>query len=370
MPPKSRARRWISRVVLLSLAAFVGVAGVTYFRSTNDCPDPRRAAPTAGMKAVIFCDFGSPDVLRLETIEKPTPTDSQVLVRVRASSINAGDWHAMRGTPYVARFVMGWRKPSEIRFGTDFAGTVESVGRAVTQFSPGDSVFGGRTGAVAEYVTVRESRLVPMPANVTFEQAAAVPVAAITALQGIRDHGKVRAGQKVLINGASGGVGTFAVQIAKSLGATVTGVCSSRNVDLVRSIGADYVIDYTATDFTKAAERYDVIIDIVGNHSLSDLKGVLTPTGKYVMIGGPAGNWIAPLPRVAGAMIRSRLGSHEMRFFIAQLNQPDLMVLHDLMKSGQMTSVIDRVYTLSEVRKAVAYVETGRARGKVIVKPD
>ena len=334
MPPTRPARR-NRRVALLLLTSIVSIAGVTYLRSTNDCPEPRRAAPAAGMKAVIFCDFGSPEVLRFETIEKPVPTDSQVLVRVRAASINPADWHAMRGTPYIARISMGWRKPSEIRFGTDLAGTVESVGRAVTQFKPGDSVFGARTGALAEYATVRESRLVLKPANVTFEQAAAVPVAAITALQGLRDQGKVHAGQKVLINGASGGVGTFAVQIAKSLGATVTGVCSTRNVDLVRSLGADHVVDYTATDFTKGAERYDVIIDNVGNHSLSALKGILTPNGKYVMIGGPPGRWLDPLPRVAGLRYAFRCRSNKIILNVGMLHVPACGLLIGITNSTQ-----------------------------------
>jgi NADPH:quinone reductase-like Zn-dependent oxidoreductase len=265
---------------------------------------------------------------------------------------------------------MGLRKPGEIRLGVDFAGTVESVGRAVTKFKPGDDVFGARTGAFAEYVTVREARAVLKPVNVTFEQAAAVPVAAITALQGVRDQAGVRAGQKVLVNGASGGVGTFAVQIAKSLGAEVTGVCSGRNVDLVRSIGADHVIDYTQNDFTKGVERYDVIIDNVGNHSLSDLRRVLAPEGKYVMIGGRSGRWIAPFPRVLALLATDRLTRQDLRFFISQLNERDLMVLRDLMQSGKVRPVIDRRYPLSAVSKAIEYLETGRARGKVIITID
>lgn len=350
--------------VLFGLVAY---AGVSYVRSSNDCPGVNDPAPAVGMQAVILCEFGSPEVLRFATRPKPVPNDSQVLVRVRASSVNPADWHGMRGTPYLARIAMGWRKPKDIRFGTDVAGVVEAVGSAVTQFKPGDSVFGAAPGAYAEYAVASESRLAPLPATVSFDEGGAVGVAAITALQGVRDQGQVKAGQRVLINGASGGVGTFAVQIAKSLGATVTGVCSTRNVELVKSIGADAVIDYTTADFTTATERYDVIIDNVGNHSLSSLAGVLAPGGTYVMIGGPAGRWIDPLPRVAALLVRSKVGSHPMKFFIAQFNKPDLMVLHDLMVSGKVRSVIDKTHSLSDLRAAIAYVETGRARGKVAI---
>src|SRR5207248_2820687 len=240
------------------------------------------------MKAIVYHNYGSPDVLRLEEIEKPVPNDNQVLVRVRAASVNPLDWHYIEGTPYIVRILdSGVLKPKVERLGVDYSGTVEAVGKNVMQFKPGDEVFGGRTGAFAEYVCVLADRAVVLkPTNITFEQAASVPVAGITALQGLRDKGKVQPGQKVLINGASGGVGTFAVQIAKSLGADVTGVCSTRNVDLVKSLGADHVIDYTKEDFTKSAERYDVMLDNVGNRSLSECKGVLTPTGKYVLVGG------------------------------------------------------------------------------------
>jgi NADPH:quinone reductase-like Zn-dependent oxidoreductase len=265
---------------------------------------------------------------------------------------------------------MGLRKPKVIELGVDFAGTVESVGRAVTQFKPGDEVFGARTGAFAEYVAVWEARVAAKPANITFEEAAAVPVAALTALQGLRDHGRVGPGHKVLINGASGGVGTFAVQIAKSLGAEVTGVSSTRNLELVRSLGADHVVDYTKEDFTRSAPRYDVIIDNVGNHSLSDLRRVLTPGGKYVMIGGPSGRWVAPLQRVLGLIVTSWFVDQEMRFFISELNQADLVTLRDLIQAGKVTPVIDRRYALSEVRSAIEYLETGRARGKVVIVID
>jgi NADPH:quinone reductase-like Zn-dependent oxidoreductase len=309
-------------------------------------------------------------VLRLETIAKPVPTDSQVLVRVRAAAVNPLDWHYMRGTPRIARMDMGLRRPKEIRLGTDFAGTVEAVGRAVTQLQPGDEVFGARTGAFAEYITVRADRVVTKPASITFEQAAAVPVAGLTALQGVRDHGGVGPGQKVLINGASGGVGTFAVQIAKALGAEVTGVSSGRNVALVRSLGADHAIDYTQTNFTEGAERYDVIIDNVGNHPLRDVRRVLKPEGKYIMIGGPSGGWIDPMPRVLQMMITNWFVDQEQKFFISKLDTDDLSLLRSWLEDGTVRPVIDRVHTLAEVPQAVAYLETGRARGKVIIVVD
>jgi NADPH:quinone reductase-like Zn-dependent oxidoreductase len=359
--------RWVTRLLLVLVVGLGLLGGLAYLRSTNDCPAPGAVPAGPTMKAVLHCDFGSPDVLRITTVSRPVPTDSQVLVRVRASSINPADWHTMRGEPFIARPAMGWRKPAQIRFGIDFAGTIEAVGKAVTGLQVGDSVFGGATGALAEYLAVRASAVVTMPPGATFEQAAAMPVAATTALQGVRDQGQVRAGQRVLVNGASGGVGPYAVQIAKALGAVVTGVCSGRNVELVRSLGADRVIDYTTTDFTQDSARYDVIIDNVGDYSLSALARRLEPGGTYVMIGGRSGKWLAPMPRVAALMLRSRLGGPRMRFFIAKLNAPDLRALRDLMASGRLTSVIDRRYPLAQVREAVAYVEAGHARGKVIV---
>src|SRR5712691_2830069 len=264
------------------------------------------------MKAIVYRTYGSPNVLHLEETATPTPTDDQVLIRVRAASVNPYDWHFMRGKPYIMRMMIGGlRKPKDTRLGVDFAGTVEAVGKNVTRFKPGDEVFGGRTGAFAEYVCVRESRAVALkPANVTFEQAASVPIAGITALQGVRDKGKVQPGQKVLIYGASGGVGTFAVQIAKSMGADVTGVCSTKNLDMVRSLGADHVIDYTKEDFTKGDQRYDVILDNVANHSLSECRRVLNPDGKYVLIGGGGvneGRWLGPgLTHALKAMFLSK----------------------------------------------------------------
>ena len=366
----ARLRRAVLRLAGLMLIVAVAAGLIAYWRSTNECVGGDLARPTNGMKAIVYCDYGPPESLKLETVEKPVPGDSQVVVRVRAASVNPLDWHYMRGTPYIGRIEMGLRKPKVIRLGVDFAGTVESVGPAVTGFKPGDEVFGGRTGAFAQYVTVRQGRVVSKPSNVTFEQAAAVPVAAITALQGLRDHGKVRPGERVLINGASGGVGTFAVQIAKWLGAEVTGVSSTRNVELVRSIGADHVVDYTKDDFTRGAVRYDVIIDNVGNRSLSDLRRVLTPNGRYVMIGGPSGRWITPFPRVLALVVTSWFVNQDMRFFVSRLNQPDLTTLRNLIEAGTITPVIDRRYTLSQVPEAIAYLETGRARGKVVIVVD
>lgn len=364
---RRRLRRIAVRLVGALVLVFFVVSIVAYFRSTNECADRDPVTRGAAMRAVIHCDYGSPEVLRLETVKKPMPGDSQVLVRVHAAAANPLDWHSLRGEPYVGRLGMGLRKPRVIRLGVDFAGTVEAVGRAVTAFRPGDEVFGARTGAFAEYVVVREGLVVAKPSNVTFEEAAAVPVAALTALQALRDHGKVERGQKVLINGASGGVGTFAVQLAKVMGAEVTAVASTRNLELVRSIGADHVVDYTNQDFTKSSQQYDVIVDNVGNHSLSDLTRVLAPGGRYVMVGGRSGRWLAPLPRVAALVVRSKFTGKDLRFFISQLNQADLTTLRDLLAAGQIVPVIDRRYALSEVANAIEYLETGRARGKVIV---
>src|SRR6266571_3589194 len=345
-----RILKWITGAILvLLLLAFIAVF-IAYWKSTNDCG--RTASPTNPMKAIVYCDYGLAN-LKLQDIEKPTPTDDQLLVRVRAASVNPYDWHFVEGTPYVMRAMgVGLRKPKDTHLGVDFAGTVEAVGKNVTQFKSGDEVFGGRGGAFAQYVCPRATRAVALkPANVSFEEAASVNIAGITALQALRDKGKVQPGQKVLINGASGGVGTFAVQIAKSFGADVTGVCSTRNVDMVRSLGADHVIDYTKEDFAKSAERYDVILDNVPNHSLSDCRGVLTPKGKYVMIGGGGpndGRWVGPFGRVIATMLLSPFVSQEMGMMMADVSQKDLTVLADLMQSGKVKPVIDRTYKLSE----------------------
>ena len=359
--------KWSSLAILLLL--FVGIIWlfVAYWRSTNDC-GRLTAAPSNPMKAIVYCDYGSAN-LKLEDIEKPVPNDDQVLVKVRAASVNPYDWHFIEGTPKIMRLGIGLRKPKERRLGGDVAGQIEAVGKNVTQFKPGDEVFGLCNGAFAEYCVAR-SKITLKPANMTFEQAASIPVAAITALQGVRDSGKVQAGQKVLINGASGGVGTFAVQIAKSFGADVTGVCSTRNLDMVRSLGADHVIDYTKEDFTKSEQRYDAILDNVANHSLSECRRVLTPNGKYVMIGGggPDDQGVIGLMfRPIKALLLSPFISQEMRMMMADVTKADLNLLGDLMQSGKMKPVIDRTYKLSEVPKAIAYLEEGHARGKVVI---
>lgn len=325
-------------------------------------------ADTTRMKAIVYRCYGSPEVLSFEEIARPTAADNEVLVKVHAAALNPLDWHYMRGTPYIMRTSSGLGAPEDIRMGVDFAGTVEAVGKNVTRFKPGDAVFGGKSGALAEYVTVREDRaLVLKPDNVTFEQAAAVPIAAITALQALRDKGQIQPGHRVLINGASGGVGTFAVQIARSFGADVTGVCSTRNLDLVRSIGADHVIDYTQEDFTQGGQRYDLILDNVGNHSLSQYRRVLKPNGTLVIVGGQKGDWIGPMAGPIKASLLAPFVSEKLVMILAELNQPDLQVLSDLMRTGKVTPVIDRRYTLSEVPTAIGYLEEGRARGKVIV---
>jgi NADPH:quinone reductase-like Zn-dependent oxidoreductase len=320
------------------------------------------------MKAIVYHEYGSPDVLRFEEIEDPTPTNDEVLIKVCAASVNPYDWHFMRGTPYGVRIVAGLRKPKVPRLGADVAGQVEAVGRNITQFKPGDPVFGTCKGAFAEYVCAPESALAMKPDNATFEQAASVPIAAFTALQGLRDKGKVQPGQKVLINGASGGVGTFAVQIAKLFGAHVTGVCSTRNMDMVRSIGADHVIDYTQEDFTRSAQRYDLFFDCIGQYSLSVCRRVLNHKGTYVGAGGPSDRWmIGPIARLIKSLVLSAFGSQKLGGVLAKANKEDLTILRELIQAGKVTPVIDRHYRLSEVPDAIRYLEEGHARGKVAI---
>jgi len=356
-------------VLIVIVVAMVPLALV--LRHDSPCT---AAAPTLGvgatpMKVIASRCYGSPDVLKLESVEKPTPADDQILVKVHAAGVNPLDWHYMHGTPYIMRLDSGIGTPKNPRVGVDFAGTVEAVGKNVTRFHPGDAVFGGRNGAFGEYVTVREDRnIVLKPANITFEQAASVAIAGITALQALRDKGKIQAGQKVLINGASGGVGTFAVQIAKSFGAEVTGVCSTRNLDMVRKIGADHVIDYTKEDFTEGAQHYDLIVDTVGTHSTLDYKRVMNPNGILVTVGGSVDNWmIGPLVGAAGTWVMSPFISQEFRMMLAELNPADLKILSDLMQAGKVTPVIDRTYPFNEAAEALRYVEQGHARGKVVI---
>ena len=320
------------------------------------------------MKAVVYRCYGSPDVLELADIEKPSPADTEVLVKVHAASVNPLDWHYMRGQPYLMRFMSGLGTPTNTRLGVDFAGTVEAVGINVRQFKPGDEVFGGKTGAFAEYIAISDDGALALkPENVTFEQAASIPIAAVTALQALRDKGQLKPGQKVLINGASGGVGTFAVQIARSYGAEVTGVCSTRNVEMVRSIGADHVIDYTQEDYTASDRHYDLIIDNVGNHSLLANRRVLNPNGTLVMIGGAKGNWIGPLMSPIKALMLSPFVGQDFVMLLARIHKDDLVILSDLMRAGEVTPVIDRRYGLSDTAAAIRYSEEGHARGKIIV---
>jgi NADPH:quinone reductase-like Zn-dependent oxidoreductase len=330
------------------------------------------SADTPAMKAIVYRCYGGPEVLKLESVAKPIPADDRVLVKVQAASVNPLDWHYMQGKPYVMRPGSGIGAPTSISMGADFAGTVEAVGKNVKRFKPGDEVFGDRDGAFAQYLSVSENGAVALkPSNMSMQQAAAVPIAGITALQALRDKGKIQPGQKILINGASGGVGTFAVQIAKSYGAEVTGVCSGRNVEMVRSIGADHVIDYTKEDFTAGSERYDLIIDNVGNRSLAEYRRVLNRNGRLVIVGGPSDNsWIGPLAGLLKAAMTSPFVSQKMIFMLAQANKDDLDVLRDMMQTGKLTPVIDKNYKLSETAQAISYLEQGHARGKVIIDLD
>ncbi len=361
----------ITGAILLLVAFAVTWLGHTLSQDSACGAAPALPGDAIPMKAAVHRCYGPPDVLTVEDIQKPTPADNEVLVRVRAAAVNPLDWHYMRGKPYIMRMEAGLGAPKNPRLGVDFAGTVEAVGKDVRRFKPGDEVFGGKFGAFAEYVSVAEDRAVALkPANMTFEQAGSVGIAAITALQALRDEGQIQPGQKVLINGASGGVGTFAVQIAKVLGAEVTGVSSTRNVAMVRSIGADHVIDYTKEDYTRSGEHYDVILDNVGNRPLLDNRRVLNPDGKYILIGGggpDAGPWIGVFAGPIKALVVSRFVSQDMGMFMAELNQEDLTVLRELMQAGKVTPVIDRRYKLNEIAEAIEYLEEGHARGKVVI---
>jgi NADPH:quinone reductase-like Zn-dependent oxidoreductase len=346
------------------------LASLAFAISHNSaCGAPPPVAGNNSMKAIVQPCYGPPAVLKLEDIPKPAPVDNRMIVKVRAASANPYDWHMLRGEPYFMRAMTGLGSPDDTRFGVDFAGTVESVGKNVTKYKPGDEVFGGRTGAFAQYVSVAETGSLAMkPTNMTFEQSAAAPMAAVTALQALRDEGKIKAGQSVLINGASGGVGTFAVQIAKAYGARVTGVCSGRNADMVRSIGADEVIDYTKRDFTQGENRYDLIVDTVGSHSLSEYRRVLTPQGTLVMVGSQdKGHWLGAMSALIDVWLTAPFVSQKFTGLMADLDPKDLDILRDLMQSGKVTPVIDRRYTLAEAPEAIRYVELGHSQGKVVI---
>jgi len=360
-----RWRRWILGLLLLAIGAFA-----LTISHTSACPravDSVRGDAT--MQAIRARCYGPSSVLQLEHVEKPVPEADMLLVRVRAAGVNPLDWHLMRGEPYIMRLDAGIGAPKDSRMGVDFSGVVEAVGKSVTKFKPGDEVFGGARGSFGEYVRIRETGAVTLkPANVTHEQAAAVPVGAVTALQALRDQGKLQSGEKVLVNGASGGVGSYAVQIAKAMGAEVTAVCSTRNVSMVASLGADRVLDYTAVDFTADDARYDLVVDAVGNRKLRDIEKVLAPGGIAVMVGGTGRDpWIGVLSVPIKIMAYGPFADREFKFFISDMNQGDLAYLAGLMQSGHLRSVIDRTYPLAQAAEAVAYVEEGHARGKVVV---
>lgn len=352
-------------VVLVAL--FAALTLVTNYDA--ECP-PAQAEAVSGesMQAIRYHCYGAPEVLNLATVAKPSPADDEVLVAVRAAGVNPLDWHYMRGSPAIMRLASGIGAPKDPTMGVDFAGIVEAVGKDVTRFAPGDRVFGGRSGAYAEYLLVPEDRAIArIPDDVSFEQAASVAIAATTALQALRDKGGAAAGQKILINGASGGVGTFAVQIAKHLGAEVTGVCSTRNVDMVRSIGADHVIDYKQQNYVDSGEKFDLIIDNVGNFSLLENRRVMTDDGILVRVGGPSENLLDLIKPPLTAMLVSPFISQSTVGILAELRQEDLRYLGELMDSGAVVPVIDRHYPLQEIGEAMLYSESGRARGKIII---
>ena len=361
-----RILKWSALAILLILFAWFEFA---YWTSTNDC-DQKTGAPTHPMKAIRYCEYGPPDeVLKLEQAEKPVPNDNQILVRIRAVSLRFFDGGMLQGG--VGRLVFGLRKPKNTTPGSDFSGTVETVGSNVTEFKPDDEVFGVRAGALAEYICVTASRAVVLkPGNVTFEQAASIPTA-LVALQGLRDTARVKAGQKVLINGASGGVGTFAVQIAKAMGAEVTGVCSTHNVDLVKSLGADHVIDYTKEDFTKSDQHYDVIYDLVNNRSFAERRRVLKPDGICVLAGvGGSGMRKETFFNLAGSLtaaLRSKFSKEKFVMFGVDINKKDLGVLRDLTESGKIAPALTKTYPLTETAAAYNYLETGHASGKIAI---
>jgi NADPH:quinone reductase-like Zn-dependent oxidoreductase len=354
------------------LAVFVAtLAWLGWFVShDNDClPVPEPAEGEASMAAIRHGCFGGPEVLELARVPRPVAADDEILVRIEAAAVNPLDWHYLRGTPYIMRLMgAGIGTPADMRLGADFSGVVESVGERVERFRVGDRVFGGSSGAFAEYLAVSaDSAVVAVPQGVSFEEAAATPIAGLTALQALRKAGGLQPGQKVLINGASGGVGTFAVQIAKAMGAEVHGVCSTRNVDRVYALGADRVFDYRKESYLESGERYDLIIDNVGNHSLLANRDVMTETGTLVIVGGQGGDWLGPLIRPLSAMILAPFVDQTFAVFLARMKPDDLAVLAEMMASGQVKPVIDRRFSLAETADAIRYSETGRARGKIII---
>ncbi len=366
-----KLRYRIAAGLLVVIVAGLGALAVVLSYHSACEPVPGAAAGAETGRAVRYSCYGDADVLQFVSLEKPVPAGNEILVRVRAASVNPLDWHYMRGSPYFMRLMSGIGKPADQRLGVDFAGVVEAVGPQATRFRAGDEVFGGRTGAFAEYLLLPEDRaVVEKPPGVSFAEAASVPIAALTALQALRDKGGLEAGDEVLINGASGGVGTFAVQIAKTFGANVSGVCSTRNVEMVRSIGADHVFDYTREDYTESGRQFDLIVDMVGNHSPRRNSRVLKPGGRLVLVGGPKGNWLAPFLRPLQAMVVSPFVEQDLGMLLATLSKDDLATVGELIAAGKVTPVIDRTYTLEELPEAIRYSESGRARGKIIIDID
>jgi NADPH:quinone reductase-like Zn-dependent oxidoreductase len=364
-----RILKWTGATLLFALILSIFAGFIAYWRSTNECD--RKIAPNNPMKAIRYCEYGPPDVLHMEEIEKPVPNDDELLVRVRAASLNFIDAGLVRG-PWVLRFMTGLRKPKFTGFGLDFAGVVQAVGKNVTEFKPGDEVFGGKLGSVAEYICVRKDRVALKPANVTFEQAGAVKHAGLTALQGLR-AGKIHAGQKVLINGASGGVGTFALQIAKAFDTEVTAVCSTRNVEIARTLGADHVIDYTKENFTNSEERYDLLFDNVQNHSMSERRRILTPDGICVLAGigssaGPIQEQLGRIARGLGAGLWSRFTDHQFVQYTTTMKHADLKFLSDLMAKGKVKPFVEKSYPIAQTAEALRYFEQGHARGKIVIE--
>ena len=364
----------ILKKIVISLASLFLIAitalalTIGYTKSCDTTSPIAVDQSDTSMKSVVYHCYGGPEVLRYQNIEKPQPTDTELLIKVEAAGVNPLDWHYMRGSPYLMRLVAGIGAPDDPTMGVDFAGTVEATGSAVTRFKVGDRVYGGVSGAFSEYAIIDESRsIAQIPDSVSFEQAAAMPIAAVSALQALRDSGQLQNGQSVLINGASGGVGTFAVQIAKSMGARVAGVCSTRNVEMVSSLGADRIFDYKKEDFVESGEQYDLIIDNVGNRSISELLRVLKPEGTLVMVGGPSGDWVGPFKNTFPALVNSMFVSQNLNSFLATMNQEDLAILANLMDDGKIRSVIDKRYPLEQTTDAIRYSESGRARGKIVI---
>lgn len=362
-------RRWkILGGMAVVAAVGLGVFAVVLARD-GACPPPEAPAVGTTMRAVLQPCYGGPEVLRTAVVAKPQPAPDQVLVRVVAAAANPLDWHGMRGDPYIMRLSSGIGVPAVARFGVDFAGVVEAVGSAVQGYAPGDAVFGAASGAFAEYIVVRPARIAKKPADLAFADAAAMPVAAVTALQALRDKAGVQPGQRVLVNGASGGVGTYAVQIAKALGAEVTGVCSARNVELVRGLGADHVIDYGVVDFTTAGVRYDAIIDLVGNHPASVLAGVLEDDGVAVIVGGQGrDSFLGPMSAFIASAVVDPFVAPRFERLLAEIRADDLGFLAGLATEGRLRTVVDRSFPLAEVPAAIAHLETGRARGKIVIE--